>query len=371
MKFATSRLELSDRLQTVLSVISSKTTLPILANVLIKADAERISLSATDLDLSISTSLPGKVAKAGQTTVHARTFAEIIRELPGEEVTCSEQNNRLEIRTARGVYKISGMAADEFPRLPEIKGAAQTKMPPDQLAEMVKKTAYAVSADETRPALNGILWQAAEDGMRMAATDGHRLARYMVPENRLTGVSEDIILPAKALQLVTKMTADMSDEIGVTFGEKNTVFNFGETTITSRLIEGPYPNYEQVIPTGNDKIMTVAVEELTGGVRRVSILSNSLTRQVKFSLTKDSLELSATNQDVGGEAKEKIPCEYNGDDLEIGYNAGYVLDILKNLQSEKVEFALSTSIAAGIIKACDGPIKHNYLCLIMPLRLAE
>ncbi len=371
MKFVTSRLELSDQLQTILSVISSKTTLPILANVLIKAEGETIGLSATDLDLSITTSLSGKITKPGQTTVHARTFAEIVRELPGEEITCSEQNNRLEIRTARGIYKISGMAADEFPRLPEIKGAAQTKIPADQLSEMVKKTAYAVSADETRPALNGILWQPSEAGMRMVATDGHRLARYAVPENRLTGVSEDLILPAKALQLVTKMTAEMESEIGVTFGEKNIVFNFGETTIISRLIEGPYPSYEQVIPANNDKVFTIGIDELMGGVRRVSILSNSLTRQVKFSLTKDLLELSATNQDVGGEAKEKIPCDYNGDDLEVGYNAGYILDILKNLQSEKVEFSLSTSIAAGIIKACDGPVKDNYLCLIMPLRLAE
>jgi DNA polymerase-3 subunit beta len=371
MKFATSRVELSDRLQIILSVISSKTTLPILANVLIKADGETISLSATDLDLSITTSLSGKIAKPGQTTVHARTFAEIIRELPGDEIMCTEQNNRLEIRTERGVYKISGMAADEFPRLPDIKTASQTRIPTEQLAEMVKKTAYAVSQDETRPALNGILWQPVKDGMRMVATDGHRLARFVVADNRLAGVEEDIILPAKALQLVTKMAADTENEIGVTFGEKNTVFNLGHTTITSRLIEGPYPNYEQVIPADNDKIFTVDVGELTGGVRRVSILSNSLTRQVKFSLSKDTLELSATNQDVGGEAREKIPCNYSGEDIEIGYNAGYVLDILKNLQSEKAEFSLSTSISAGVIKACDGPIKDNYLCLIMPLRLAE
>jgi len=371
MKFATSRIELSDRLQIVLSVISAKTTLPILANVLIKADGDTIALSATDLDLSISTSLSGKITKSGQTTVHARTFAEIIRELPGEEISCTEQNNRLEIRTSRGVYKISGMAADEFPRLPEVKTSSQVKMPADQLSEMVKRTSYAVSADETRPALNGVLWQASDAGMRMVATDGHRLARYTVADNRLAGVTGDLILPAKALQLVTKMAADTGDDVGITFGEKNIVFNLGHTTITSRLIEGPYPNYEQVIPKDNDKICTVDVGELTGGVRRVSILSNSLTRQVKFSLSKNSLELSATNQDVGGEAREGIPCDYAGEDIEIGYNAGYVLDILKNLQSEKAEFALSTSISAGVIKACDGPIKDNYLCLIMPLRLAE
>jgi len=371
MKFTAARLELSSRLQTVMSVVSSKTTLPILANLLIEAEKDKISLSATDLDLSISTSLPAKVAKPGKTTVPARTFTEIIRELPGEEVTCIEQNNRMELKTGQGVYKISGIAADEFPRLPEIKGANKTKIPAAQLVDMVKKTAYAVSLDETRPALNGILWQASGDGMSMVATDGHRLARYTVPENRLSGVAEDLILPPKALQLLAKMAAEYEEDLSVTFGEKNIVFDLGPTTITSRLIEGPYPNYNQVIPSNNDKALRVGVEELTGGVRRVSILSNSLTRQVKFSLSKSGLELSATNQDVGGEAREKIPCEYTGDDLEIGYNAGYVLDILKNLESEKAEFCFSTSISAGIVKACDGPMKENYLCLIMPLRLAE
>ncbi len=371
MKFTAAKLELSDRLQTVLSVISSKTTLPILANLMIDAEGDTIKLSATDLDISIATTLSGNIAKSGKTTVPARTFSEIIRELPGDDVTCTEQNNRMEIKAGSGVYKISGMAPDEFPKLPEIKGASQTRIPAEQLLNMVKKTAYAVSADETRPALNGVLWQASGKTMHMVATDGHRLARYTVDDNRLSGVKEDLIIPPKALQLVAKMAVEMEDEIGITFGEKNIVFTLGNTTITSRLIEGPYPSYEQVIPKDNDKKVIVDVAELTGGVRRVSILSNSLTRQVKFSFSKKGLELSATNQDVGGEAKEKIPCDYDGEDLEIGYNAGYVLDILKNLESEKVEFSLSTSISAGLVAACDGPMKDGYLCLIMPLRLAD
>jgi len=371
MKFTAARLELSDRLQTVLSVISSKTTLPILANLLIKAEGEEISLSATDLDLSISTSLPGKVTKPGMTTMPARTFAEIIRELPGEEITCTEQNNRMEIKAGHGVYRISGMSADEFPKLPEIKGAGKAKIPVSQLVEMVKKTVYAVSVDETRPALNGVLWQASGNSMHMVATDGHRLARYKVGENPLSGVTEDLILPPKALNLVAKMAGEDEADVTVTFGEKNIIFNLDRTTIISRLIEGPYPNYEQVIPASNDKIMRVPLEDLAAGVRRVSILSNSLTRQVKFSLSSKGLELSATNQDVGGEAKETIACEYEGDDLEVGYNAAYVLDILKSLESEKVEFSLSTSISAGVIKACEGPMRDNYLCLIMPLRLAD
>ncbi len=371
MKFTASRLELSDRLQTVLSVISGKTTLPILANVLVTAEDETISLSATDLDVSIQTGVPGKVSKSGQTTVPARTFADIIRELPGEEISCSEQNNRIEIRTPSGQYKISGMAPDEFPRLPEISGAAQVTIPAPELVEMIKRTVYAVSTDESRPALNGLLWQADDQEMHMVATDGHRLARYSVATNRLAGAGEDLIIPAKTLNLIAKLAADQEDDISLSLGEKNVIFHLNNATLSTRLIEGPYPNYRQVIPKGNDKLLKVQTEELAGAVRRVSILSNSLTRQVKFQLSNDGLELSATNQDVGGEAKERVTCQYNGDDLEIGYNATYVLDILKNMNAQEVEIALSSSISAGVVKACDGPNKDNYLCLIMPLRLAE
>ena len=371
MKFSAEKAELWDRLQTVLSVISAKTTLPILANLLIKAEGDSLSLSATDLDLSITTSLSGKITKPGLTTVPARTFGEIVRELPAEEIVFSEQNNRMEIRAGRGIYKISGMPADEYPRLPQIKGGGHTTLPSVQLGEMIRKTLYAVSNDETRPALNGVLWQAVGERMHMVATDGHRLARYSVSDNRLIGVRDDLILPPKALNVVAKMATEYDGDVEVSFGEKNIAFTMGPTTITSRLIEGPYPNYEQVIPATNDKLLRVDVEELAAGVRRVAILSNSLTRQVKFALSKDALELSATNQDVGGEAKEKIPCEYTGEDLEIGYNAGYVLDILKQMESQKVEFALATSISAGVVKACDGPMREGYLCLVMPLRLAD
>ena len=371
MKFSAGKVELAERLQTVLAAVSMKTTLPILGNILLRAEGETANLSATDLDLSITTSVSAKVGKPGMTTVPARIFAEIIRELPGDEVALSEQNNRMEIRAERGVYKLSGMAADEFPRLPQIKGGGHTTIPAAQLADMIKKVIYAVSTDETRPALNGVLWQAVGERMHMVATDGHRLARYTVGDNRLLGVRDDLILPPKTLHLLAKMAADCEGDIEVTFGEKNIAFTLGPTTITSRLIEGPYPNYEQVIPAANDKLLRVDVEELSAGVRRVAILSNSLTRQVKFSLSKDGLELSATNQDVGGEAKEKILCEYSGEDLEIGYNAGYILDILKQVDSQKVEFALATSISAGVIKAGDGPLRDNYFCLIMPLRLAD
>ncbi len=371
MKFMIKRDDLSSRLQAILGVISTRTTLPILGNVLITATNDGVSLAATDLDLSMTATVPAKVSKTGSTTVPARTFAEMVRELPEEDVQISVTNHRLEIKSGHGVYKMSGMSPEEFPRLPAIPDGGAVTIPLDELRSMAYRTMYAVSNDETRPALNGILWQANGERMHMVATDGHRLARVSVAGNRLAGLKSELIVPPKALQLVLKMATDDTTDVAVMFGEKNVVFKIGDVVVTSRLIEGPYPNYNQVIPKSNDKFLKVDAATLVAGVRRVAVLSNSLTKQVKFALSNNSIELSATNQDVGGEAHETIPCEYKGEDLEIGYNANYVIEMLKNFDAGDVVFELATSISAGLVRAADDPEKEKYLCLVMPLRLAD
>jgi DNA polymerase-3 subunit beta len=371
MKFTVSRDELADKLQTVLSVVSTRTTLPILGNILLKGEGEQLQIAATDLDLSVTCSLSAKVSKGGVTTVPGRTFADMVRELPEEDVVVSVSNNRMEIKTSRGSYKVSGMPAEEFPKLPSIASSGDVNIPGDQLRSMVRRTAYAVSVDPTRPALNGILWQENGEKMHMVATDGHRLARVTLPENHLAGHKGDLIIPPKALALVIKILGDSSDDVGIALGEKNILFRVGDTVVTTRLVEGPYPNYEQVIPKSNDKQMVIDAAQLMAGVRRVAVLSNSLTHQVKFALSNDKLELSAANQDIGGEARETLPCQYKGEDLEIGYNAQYVLDMLKNYEEGDVIFELATSVSAGIVHAAKQEENEDYICLIMPLRLAE
>ncbi|MBI3872971.1 MAG: DNA polymerase III subunit beta [candidate division Zixibacteria bacterium] len=371
MKFSVNRNLLTERLQSVLAVVSTRTTLPILGNVLLTAEGERLLLAATDLDLSMAGSIPAKVTKAGGTTVPARTFAEIVRELPDDDVQINVNNHRMEIKSGRGVYRMSGISPEEFPRLPAAPEQNAVTIPADELRSMVQRTLYAVSNDETRPALNGILWQANGGSMHMVATDGHRLACVTTPANRLAGLKDELIIPPKALSLVLKMLADDISEVGIVFAEKNVVFRVGDMVITSRLIEGPYPNYRQVIPSGNDKLLKVDAATLAAAVRRVAVLSNSLTRQVKFAVTQDQIELSATNQDVGGEARETISCQYKGDDLEIGYNAHYVLDMLKNFDPGDVVFQLATSVSAALVQSADEAQKDKYLCLVMPLRLAD
>ena len=370
MKFSLSKSKLSNCLQSILQVVPTKSTLPILTNILIEALENKLKISATDLDISITSTVECTVARKGAAALPAKILFEIIRELPESDITFESTNTRVEIRVPNGSYKISAVSSDDFPKLPAVNTKKEIKIGGEDLVKMIRKTTFACSTDETRPALNGVLWQTEGDRMQMVATDGHRLARMAVENTRLKGISEDIIIPPKVLNLIPKFLDGEEKEVGVIFGENNIIFNLRDTVLTSRLIEGPYPNFEQVIPDKNDKKLMISKDDLGGAVRRVSILSNALTHQVKFSLQKGELALSTSNADVGGEGREVIKCDYQGEPIEIGYNATYVLDILSRIEDEEAVFELSTPVAAGVIYSPTVP-KDDFLCLIMPLRLAE
>ncbi len=371
MKFTLPKSQIVSSVQNVMNAVPTRTTLPILSNLLLDASNSKLTLAATDLDLSVIETLSISSAKKGALTIPARTFHDILRELPECDVEIHIGENRMELRADRGNYKLSGIPAEEYPKLPGINVAKEIKISGGDLQKMVKKTVFAVSNDETRPALNGVLWQTSGTHMEMVATDGHRLAKISLKNTKLKGLHDDIIIPPKVLGLLTKLMGDEEREIGIIFGENNIIFNLGETVLTSRLIEGPYPNYEQVIPKENGKKLVVNKEFLTGAVRRMSILANTLTHQVKFSLKKDELELSSANFDLGGEAKETLPCDYMGEPMDVGYNASYVLDILKQMDGDEVVFELGSPISAGKVYSAQKKEGEEYLCLLMPLRLAE
>ncbi len=370
MKFALPKSRLFNYLQHVLQVVPSKSTLPILTNILIEALDNKIKISATDLDISITASIDCTVIKKGSTSIPARILFDIIKELPESDISFEATSSRVEIKIPNGSYKIASVAPDEFPKLPAVNTKKEIKISGSDLAKMVSKTTFACSDDETRPALNGVLWQTKGDKMLMVATDGHRLAKMSVENKKLKGLYDDVIVPPKVLNLIPKFIGDTDKEIGIIFGENNIIFNMDDIVLTSRLIDGPYPNFEQVIPASSDKKMRVSKDDLSRAVKRVSILSNSLTHQVKFTLKDASLTLSTTNADVGGEGKESLECDYNGDELELGYNAIYVNDILNKMDADEVIFELSSSVAAGIIYTPSTP-REDFLCLIMPLRLAD
>ena len=370
MKFSLPKSKLASCLQSVFQVVPSKSTLPILTNVLVEALEGKLKISATDLDISITGSVECDVPKKGAAALPAKILFDIVRELPETDVTIESTNSRVEVKIANGSFKIASVSSEDFPRLPAVNTKKEIRLDAGDLCTMIKRTSFACSTDETRPALNGVLWQTKGDKMQMVATDGHRLAKAAVENKKLKGMSEDIIIPPKVLNLIQKFAEGSDEEIGIIFGENNIIFNLGHTVLTSRLIEGPYPNFEQVIPQNNDKTLRVAREQLSGAVRRVSILSNTLTHQVKFALKPGALTLSTSNADVGGEGVEAIDCDYAGDQVEIGYNSSYIADILSRIGSEDVVFEFSTPVAAGLVHSADIP-KDDFLCLIMPLRLAE
>ncbi len=370
MKFSLPKSRLSGYLQYILQVVPAKSTLPILTNLLIEALENRIKLSATDLDISISTSLECAVAKKGSICMPARILFEIIKELPETEIAFETTASRVEIKIPNGSYKIAGISAEDFPKLPAVNTKKEIRISGGDLTGMIKKTTFACSDDETRPALNGILWQTKGDKMQMVATDGHRLAKFAVENPKLKGLYDDVIIPPKVLDIIPRLLSHEGDEVGIIFGENNIIFNLGDIILSSRLIEGPYPNFEQVIPTSSDKKLTVSKTELASAVRRVSILSNALTHQVKFGLQENQLTLSTANADMGGEGKEVLECDYVGEPIELGYNASYITDVLGRIDGDEAVFEFSSPVAAAIVYSPETP-KEDFLCLVMPLRLAD
>ena len=370
MRFTVTRQNLHNALVAVSSAVPSKTTLPVLSNILFDTDADGVWMSGTDLDVAVRVHVPADVQEGGSLTAPGKKLQEITRELPDQPVEVATRGDQIELRCGKSHFKLNGLPSEEFPALPAVEFEGGWSARGADLHTLIQHTAFAVSSEESRPILNGVLWELRDGMMRMVATNGHRLARMSVPAAASAATSADLIVPPNALQQVPRLCKS-EDEIRVSRSGNHLGFKSGGTEVYTRLIDGTYPNYDQVIPKDNDKFLTVDSETLAQAVKRVAVLSNSLTHQVKFSVSQGAIELSATNQDVGGEARETVPCQYDKDDLEIGYNAVYILDILKSVGPGDVVFELATSVSAGLIHAADDQRKKEHLCLVMPLRLAD
>ena len=371
MRFKTNKAKLNTAVSRLQSIVPPKSTIPILSNILFDLEGEMLELKVTDLDVSMTSVIDVETMKKGSITVPAKVFSEIVKELPDYDLDITTTENRMEIKCGSGVYKLSGFSAEDFPKLPDVHLGRQIKVDAQAFCSMVRKVLFAVSKDETRPALNGILWHTSEEGLNLVATDGHRLAKVTRTDITISGYKKDLIIPPKVLENVIKLTGDDAEEIGLILNDNSIVFILEDAIITSRLLEGPYPNYEQVVPKDNDKTLLIEKDILQSAVRRVSILSNSLTHQVKFALKADNLELSATNFDFGGEAKESMKAAYGSEEMDIGYNANYVLDVVKQISDDEVKFELNNPTTAAIIRPNNPSENEKVLFLVMPLRLMD
>lgn len=369
MKFTVKSTELQKSLAKISGVIPSKSTLPILEHVLFKLEENKLRLLATDLEMSMSAELEVKGNESGSIAVPAKRLMETVRALPETDIVFSadESTKKIKMITESGEYNTIGESSEEYPAIPEFKGEREINLPGSLLGGMINKTIFSVSTDELRPAMTGLLLQLREKEIRAVATDGHRLVR--VTYTNVEGAKEhkDIIVPSKALQIVAKAVEQEANKISV--DTTHIKFSFGSFTLISRLIEETYPNYETVIPLDNDKKLIINREALLSSVRRVALYSNATTHQVRFSLRKDELKLSAEDADFGGEAREKIPCTYAHDDLEIGFNAKYLEDVLMHLDTQNVEFCFSTPVRAAIISPAERKENEDILMLVMPMRL--
>lgn len=376
MHFTVSKNVLLKSLQKVVGVIPSKTTIPILENVLLELKEDTLHLTGTDLEICVSTELKVNVLESGACTVPAKSLNDILRELPDVPVELQlDESNRLHLKTDKGLYKLVSQPKDEFPSIVVEDSEGELQIKSQSLTRMINKTIFAVSTDELRPSLMGVYFQIMENELRCVATDGHRLVKFSNREYASADFQKSVIVPTKALNLTLRSidsSGDADDKIvKFSIGENHVIFRFEDTFIYSKIIEGQYPKYENVIPLNNDKKMTINRDELVSSVRRVSIFSNLITHQIKFLLDNTKLTISSEDIEFGGEGNEELTVNFDGESMEIGYNAVYMLDILKHIDTEEIYFMLKDSVSAAIIYPISQRDNEELMMLLMPIRINE
>jgi DNA polymerase-3 subunit beta len=367
MKLSVTRDSLHGGLGAVTATIPTKTTLPVLSNILLEAREGTLSLSGTDLDISVSVSLQAEVEEEGSLTVPARKFAEITRELPDAPVHIAASGVEIVIESGKSRFKLFGLPPEEFPSFPDVDFGESWKMQAEDLHGLIGRTSFAASTEESRPILNGVLWQLRPGSAAMVATNGHRLAKMVVPLEAPGAPEADLIVPPKALQQVERLVK-REGQVEVARAKNHLAFRTPERVVFTRLIEGPYPNYEQVIPSDNDKAATASRDSLAAAIRRMAVVASDQTHRVRMSFSAGHLGFRVQTPDLG-EAEEEMPVDYDGEDLEIGFNANYLLEVLRYMPDEDVVMRFKApERAATFLPASGSP---DYLCLVMPLRLLD
>lgn len=377
MEFKIKQSNFLEALRWTQNIAEKKTTMPVLSNVLLSVEGKALNLLATDLELSINITCPCQVLKKGQALVNAKGLFDIVREAPDKEITIHGEKESFEISSGRSQFKVLGMPPSEFPNFPDGSSYQRIDFSASQLLEMVDRTAYAVSTDETRYALNGIYLEKIGGGkgapsLRMVATDGHRLSYVDREVDKSFSLDNGVIVPRKALALLRKLAEDSAGNVQLGLGEREImIVNPPEdgdgvgVTLFVRLIEGKYPKYEQVIPKKNDRIVSISRDSLAGALRRASIMAQDRSHSVRFSLSSGHLEIHSSNPDLG-EAKEEMDADYKGDAFQVGFNAKYFLDVLNVVPDEKVVLELGDELSPCVIRS---EFDRGLLALVMPMRL--
>ena len=344
--------------------------MPVLANVLIKAKENMLSVFATDLEVSLKDQIPVDIDSEGGVVVNARVFFDIIKELnDGKIQLTKKENNWLEIKQGKAISNIVGIDVNDFPSLPTYSGEKFSKVPSQVICDMIEKTIYSVSNDETRYHLNGVYFEQCSKGnkntYRMVATDGHRLSVVDRESKEKISMEEGVIIPRKGLHEIKKLLESIDGEFEMAVEGSQIIIRYETTVLMVRLIEGKYPNYEQLIPKNLSSTVNLKKDKFLTSLRRVALLSNQKSRGVTFTLNSGKMEITSNSPEVG-DSKEEIDVDYSGDELKIGFNSKFILDVLNSTNEESISLELKDGLSPGLLKPEQD---SSYTCVIMPMRI--
>jgi DNA polymerase-3 subunit beta len=372
MKFTVALTELQRALQKVLPAIPAKSTIPVLEHVHASLEGSDLRLTATDQEISITLTIPVMGERDGQLLIPARHFNDLVKTLGSAgsvEVSADESSHVIDVRTANGTYEMKGLDAEEFPNIPAFPESTSATLSREDMMRVANKTVFAVSTEEYRPSMTGVFFHFAPEALTAVATDGFRLSRVIVASNGDAFPADlEAIVPARAIELLRKVEDDVHLEVSRTHAR----FTIGALAITTRIIDEKYPPYQNVIPSDNDKELTINQREVLDAIKRVSLFANTNTRHVRFRISEQALNVHSEDEETGGKATETIPCEFTGSSFEVGFNYRFLEEAIKNITSEddpnlNVRMTFSTPIRAVLVKpAADN---DSLLMLVMPVKI--
>lgn len=374
MNFIVSSSYLLKNLNSISGVITSNPVVPILENVLFEIEGGNLLITASDLQTSVMVELQVESKEDGSVAIPAKILIETLKNLPEQPVTFSidDQNYNIEINSDNGRYKLAGENSADFPKVPGVNDGYSSDINSEILNSAISNTIFSTSTDELRPAMTGVFFKLSSTGCTFVSTDGHRLVKYIRTDIKGDEVDHDMILPRKSLNLLKSiLPTDKSSEIKLDFNASNAYFSFENIKMVCRLIDERYPDYDNVIPSDNSNTVTITKSELLGSLKRISIYANKTTNQVRFKISGSEILISAEDLDFSNEANERISCEHDGDDIEIGFNAKFLIEMLSNIESEKVILKLSEPNRAGLLIPEDINDNEDITMLVMPVMLND
>ncbi len=370
MKFIVSSTYLLKQLQVLGGVINSSNTLPILDNFLFELNKSSLTVSASDLETTMSSTIDVESDSEGSVAVPARLLLDTLKTFPEQPLTfIVEENNTIEISSNHGKYALAYANSDEFPKAVELNEPSSTIINGDILANAISKTIFAAGNDDLRPVMSGVFFQFSTEGLTFVATDAHKLVKYSRNDVKANQTAE-FIMPKKPLTLLKGILVASDSDVTIDYNDSNAKFTFDNTVLICRLIDGKYPNYEAVIPKENPNKLVIDRTQFLNSVRRVSIFSNKTTHQIRLKVAGAELNISAEDIDYSNKAEERLTCDFQGDDMQIGFNSRFLTEMISNLTSDEVQLEMSLPNRAGILTPTDGLDEGEHITmLVMPVML--